>query len=74
VIGEKPTFERAANGSLHQTNLKEGSSLYISATGKTGERDMLAAIDAGRRSIREGKATTIQRARSLIARWAAKSS
>jgi hypothetical protein len=22
VIGEKPTFERAANGSLHQTNLK----------------------------------------------------
>ena len=43
VIGEKPVFEKAANGSLHQTNLKEGSSLYISATGKTGEREMLIA-------------------------------
>ena len=43
VIGEKPAFERAANGSLHQTNLNEGSSLYISATGKSGAREMLVA-------------------------------
>ena len=43
VIGEKPAFEKAANGSLHQTNLKGGSSLYISATGKAGEREMLVA-------------------------------
>lgn len=34
---------------------------------------MLAAIDAGRRSIREGKATTIEQARKLIAQWTTKS-
>jgi signal transduction histidine kinase len=43
LIGEKPTFERAPNGSLYQTNLTDGSSLFISATGKTGEREMLLA-------------------------------
>jgi len=36
--------------------------------------EMLAAIDAGRRSIREGKATTIEQARNLIAQWTTKSS
>jgi hypothetical protein len=36
--------------------------------------EMLAAIDAGRRSIREGKATTIDQARNLIAQWTTKSS
>ncbi|MFA7342703.1 MAG: hypothetical protein WC003_00230 [Terrimicrobiaceae bacterium] len=36
--------------------------------------EMLAAIDAGRRSIREGKVTTLEQARNLIARWATKSS
>jgi hypothetical protein len=36
--------------------------------------EMLAAIDAGRRSIREGKATTIEEARKLIAQWITKSS
>ena len=36
--------------------------------------EMLAAIDAGRRSIREGKATAIEQARSLIAQWTTKSS
>lgn len=36
--------------------------------------EMLAAIDAGRRSIREGKATTIEEARRLIAQWTTKSS
>ena len=41
--GEKPAFARAANGSLHQTNLREGSSLFIAASGKTGEREMLIA-------------------------------
>ena len=36
--------------------------------------EMLAAIDAGRRSVREGKATTIEEARKLIAQWITKSS
>jgi len=36
--------------------------------------EMLAAIDAGRRSIREGKATTIDQARNIIAQWTTKSS
>lgn len=36
--------------------------------------EMLAAIDAGRRSIRDGKANTIEHARSLIAQWTSKSS
>jgi len=36
--------------------------------------EMLAAIDAGRRSIREGKATTIEQARNLVAQWTTKSS
>ena len=36
--------------------------------------EMLAAIDAGRRSIREGRATTVEEARKLIAQWTTKSS
>jgi len=43
IAGEKPEFEKAANGSLHQTNLKDGSSLYIAATGAQGPREMLLA-------------------------------
>jgi signal transduction histidine kinase len=41
--GQGPQFERAANGSLFQNNLKEGSSVFIAATGKTGGREMLMA-------------------------------
>jgi len=36
--------------------------------------EILAAIDAGRRSIREGNATAIEQARNLIAQWTTKSS
>ena len=36
--------------------------------------ETLAAIDAGRCSIREGNATTIEQARNLIAQWTTKSS
>ena len=36
--------------------------------------EVLAAIDAGRRSIREGKAATIEEARKLVAQWTTKSS
>lgn len=43
VIGEKPVFTRAENGSLFQTNLHDGSSLFIPATGKSGPREMLIA-------------------------------
>jgi hypothetical protein len=35
--------------------------------------EMLAAIDAGRCSIREGQAISIEHARNLIAQWTTKS-
>jgi len=35
--------------------------------------EMLAAIDAGRSSIREGKTHTVEQARKLIAQWTTKS-
>ena len=38
------------------------------------DAEMLFAIDEGRRCIREGKATTIEQARNLIAQWTTKSS
>ena len=34
--------------------------------------EMLNAIDAGRRSIREGKTHTLEEARGLIAQWTTK--
>ena len=34
--------------------------------------DILAAIDSGRRSIREGKTLTVQEGRGLIAQWTTK--
>jgi len=36
--------------------------------------EMLAALDAGRASVREGKTHTVEQARELIARWTTKSS
>ncbi len=36
--------------------------------------EMLAALDAGRRSLREGKGHTVDQARELIAQWTTKSS
>jgi hypothetical protein len=36
--------------------------------------EMLAAIDAGRASVREGKTHTVEQARELIAQWTTKSS
>ena len=36
--------------------------------------EMLAAIDAGRGSIAEGKTHTVEQARALIAQWTTKSS
>ena len=36
--------------------------------------EMLAAIDAGRRSISEGKSHSVEEARELIAKWTTKSS
>lgn len=35
--------------------------------------EALAAIDAGRRSMRDGKATTVEEGRRLVAQWATKS-
>ncbi len=37
-------------------------------------QETLAAIDAGRSSIREGKTHTVEQARDLIAQWTTKSS
>jgi len=34
--------------------------------------EMLAAIDAGRRSMRKGKANSIEEARNLVAQWTTK--
>ena len=36
--------------------------------------EMLAAIDAGRASVRDGKTHTVAQARDLIAKWTTKSS
>lgn len=43
IIGEKPAFARADDGTLHQKNLTNGSSVFIAATGKSGPREMLIA-------------------------------
>ena len=48
TVGEPPAFARAPNGSLHQTNLKDGSSLYIAATGLSGKREMMIAEKTAR--------------------------
>lgn len=36
--------------------------------------EMLEAIDVGRQSIKEGKMTTVDEARELVARWTIRSS
>lgn len=36
--------------------------------------EVLAAIDAGRAAVREGKTHTVEEARELIAKWTTKSS
>jgi predicted transcriptional regulator len=36
--------------------------------------EVLAAIDAGRAAVREGKTHTVEQARELIAKWTTKSS
>ncbi len=46
--------------------------LELEDVGETPEA--LAAIDAGRAAVREGKTHTVEEARELIARWTIKSS
>jgi hypothetical protein len=36
--------------------------------------DMLAAIDSGRRSVREGRTHTLEEIRGLVAQWTSRSS
>ena len=48
------------------------SELEVEAIEETPE--MLAAIDAGRRSMREGKKHTVEEVRDLVAQWTTKSS
>ena len=41
--GQKPEFAKASNGSTYQTNLTDGSSLYLPATAKPTARELLIA-------------------------------
>jgi hypothetical protein len=43
VSGEKPAFATSANGCFYQTNILDGSSLFISATTNIGPRQRLFA-------------------------------
>lgn len=43
VAGEAPVLSKAPNGTLYQSNLKEGSSLYISLNAPFDERQLLFA-------------------------------
>jgi signal transduction histidine kinase len=43
VSGEEPAFATSANGCFYQTNLRDGSSLFISATTNIGPRQRLFA-------------------------------
>ncbi len=43
IIGEQPHFARAANGTCYQSNLKDGSSLFISTRSSFSARTMLLA-------------------------------
>ena len=68
ILDELPKLERSEREKLLQ-RLEE---LEIAEIEETPE--MLAAIDAGRGSIAEGKTHTVEQARALIAQWTTKSS
>jgi hypothetical protein len=68
ILSELPKLEHADREKVWQ-KLEE---LELATTEETPE--MLAAIDAARCSIREGKNHTVEQARELIARWTTKSS
>ena len=68
ILDELPKLARAEREKVWQ-RLEELELAEIEET-----PGMLAAIDAGRRSIRDGKNHTVEQARDLIAQWTTQSS
>ena len=68
ILDELPKLARSERKKVWQ-RLEE---LELAESEETPE--ILAAIDAGRRSVREGKTHTVEQARDLIAQWTTKSS
>ena len=68
ILQELPRLARADREKVWQ-RLEE---LELEESRETPE--MLAAIDAGRRSMREVPGTSVEEARKLIAQWLTKSS
>ncbi len=68
ILDELPKLGRADREKVWQ-RLEE---LKLAEIEETPE--MLAAIDAGQRSVREGRTHTVEQARALIAQWTTKSS
>ena len=68
ILEELPRLDREEREKVWR-RLEE---IELEECGETPE--MLAAIDAGRRSIRKGRSTTVEEARGLIAQWITKSS
>ena len=68
ILDQLPKLGRAERAKVWQ-RLEE---LELAESEETPE--MLAAIEAGRSSVREGKTHTVEEARELIARWTTKSS
>jgi predicted transcriptional regulator len=68
ILAELPNLERSEREKLLQ-RLEE---LHLAESEETPEA--LEAIDAGRRSIAEGKIHTLEQARALVSKWTTKSS
>ena len=45
IEGEKPIFARAPNGTWYQSNITDGSSLFVAKTGEWGEKERLFATN-----------------------------
>ena len=68
ILEELPKLERSEREQLVQ-RLEELAMTEVEET-----PEMLAAIDAARRSVAEGKTHTVEQARDLVAQWTTKSS
>ena len=68
ILEELPRLARSEREKVRQ-RLEELELREIEET-----PEMLAAIDAGRRSLREGIGFTVEQARELLAQWTTRSS
>jgi hypothetical protein len=68
ILEKLPSLARSEREELRQ-RLEELELRDIEET-----PEMLAALDAGRRSVREGRRHTVEEARGLIAQWTTTSS